>query len=116
MISLGRKDFPARKGELADALDDALHRFVEKPGLIVDLRSRVFPYVDEIAINLDNAILDSSPHPWPRPKAKLRSLSKRPSSVSAAASWPCQGFRSMSGWKSETWSLIKDSMRTATPF
>ncbi len=63
MISLGRKDFPARKGELADALDDALHRFVEKPGLIVDLRSRVFPYVDEIAINLDNAILDSSPPP-----------------------------------------------------
>ena len=60
MISLGRKDFPPRKGELAEALDDALHRFVEKPGPIVDLRSRVFPYVDEIAINLDNAILDSS--------------------------------------------------------
>ena len=60
MLSLGRKDFPSPKGELAEALDDALHRFVEKPGPIVELRSRVFPYVDEIAINLDNAILDSS--------------------------------------------------------
>jgi hypothetical protein len=63
MISLGRKDFPSPKGELAEALDDALHRFIEKPGPIVDFRSRVFPYVDEIAINLDNAILDSSPPP-----------------------------------------------------
>lgn len=63
MISLGRKDFPSPKGELAEVLDEALHRFVEKPGPIVELRSRVFPYVDEIAINLDNAILDSSPPP-----------------------------------------------------
>jgi hypothetical protein len=63
MISLGRKDFPSPKAELAEALDEALHRFVEKPGPIVDLRSRVFPYVDEIAINLDNAMLDSSPPP-----------------------------------------------------
>src|SRR5438270_2430081 len=61
MISLGRKDFPSRKGELTEALDEALHRFVEKPGPIVDLRSRVFPYVDEIAINLDGAIIDLSP-------------------------------------------------------
>jgi hypothetical protein len=63
MISLRRKDFPSPRGELAEALDDALHRFVEKPGQIVDLRSRVFPYVDELAINLDNAILDSSAPP-----------------------------------------------------
>jgi hypothetical protein len=61
MISLGRKDFPARKNDLAQALDDAAHRFVEKPGSIVDLRARVFPYVDEITINLDGAILDPSP-------------------------------------------------------
>src|SRR5205085_1099081 len=63
MISLGRKDFPSPRGELAEALDDALHRFVEKPGAIVDLRSRVFPLVDEIRINLDGAIVDSSPPP-----------------------------------------------------
>jgi hypothetical protein len=63
MISLGRKDFPSPRGDLADALDDAIHRFVEKPGPIVDLRSRVFPLVDEIRINLDGAIADSSPPP-----------------------------------------------------
>ena len=63
MISLGRKDFPSPRGDLAEALDDALHRFVEKPGPIVDLRSRVFPLVDEIRINLDGAIVDSSPPP-----------------------------------------------------
>ena len=63
MLSLGRKDFPSPKGELAEALDDALHRFIEKPGPIVELRSRVFPYVDEIAINLDSAMIDSSRSP-----------------------------------------------------
>jgi hypothetical protein len=63
MISLGRKDFPSPRGDLADALDDALHQFVEKPGQIVDLRSRVFPLVDEIRVNLDGAIIDSSPPP-----------------------------------------------------
>jgi hypothetical protein len=63
MISLGRKDFPSPRGDLAEALDDALHRFVEKPGQIVDLRSRVFPLVDEIRINLDGAIVDSSLSP-----------------------------------------------------
>src|SRR5947199_2774495 len=60
MISLGRKDFPSPRGELADALDDALHRFVEKAGQIVELRSRVFPLVDEIRVNLDGAIIDFS--------------------------------------------------------
>jgi hypothetical protein len=60
MLNLGRKDFPSPRGELAEALDVALHRFVEKPGQIVDLRSRVFPLVDEIRINLDGAIVDSA--------------------------------------------------------
>lgn len=68
MISLGRKDFPSPRGDLAEALDDALHRFVEKPGTIVDLRSRVFPLVDEIRINLDGAIVDSSPPPFAKPE------------------------------------------------
>ncbi len=63
MISLGRKDFPSPRGDLADALDDALHRFFEKPGQIVDLRSRVFPLVDEVRVNLDGAILDFSDPP-----------------------------------------------------
>src|SRR5205085_8000546 len=63
MIPLGRKDFPSPSQDLAQALDDALHRFVQKPGRIVDLRSRVFPLVDEIRINLDGANFDSPPPP-----------------------------------------------------
>ncbi|HME87936.1 MAG TPA: hypothetical protein VKE30_01840 [Chthoniobacterales bacterium] len=61
MLSLGRKDFPSPRDNLAGALDHALRHFVQKPGKIVDLRSRVFPLVDEIRINLDGAKLDSPP-------------------------------------------------------
>jgi hypothetical protein len=61
MIPLGRKDVPSPRQDLAQALDDALHRFVQKSGRIIDLRSRVFPLVDEIRINLDGAKLDSPP-------------------------------------------------------
>ncbi|HJX98459.1 MAG TPA: hypothetical protein VJ281_06245 [Chthoniobacterales bacterium] len=63
MIPLFRKLFPSHKADLVEALDEALHRFVEKPGPIVDLRSRVFPYVDEIGINLDGGMIDLSPPP-----------------------------------------------------
>ena len=55
MIPLGQKNFPSSKDELAQALDAALRRFVKKTGPVVDVRSRVFPYLDEIAINLDGA-------------------------------------------------------------
>jgi len=61
MIPLGRKDFPSPKDDLAQALDAALHRFAQKSGRIIDLRSRVFPLVDEIRINLDGAKFDSPP-------------------------------------------------------
>jgi hypothetical protein len=61
MIPLFRKLFPSHKADLTEALDEALHRFVEKPGTIVDLRARVFPYIDLIAINLDGGIVDPSP-------------------------------------------------------
>ena len=70
MISLGRKDFPSPRGDLAEALDDALHRFVEKPGQIVELRSRVFPLVDEVRINLDGAIVDFSAPPLAEPEGE----------------------------------------------
>src|SRR5947209_2474995 len=59
MISLGRKDVPSPREDLAQALDATLHRFVQKSGRIVDLRSRVFPLVDEIRVNLDGAKFDS---------------------------------------------------------
>jgi hypothetical protein len=63
MLNLGRKDFPSPRDDLARALDMALHRFVQKSGQIAHLRSRVFPLVDEIRINLDNAKIDSPPPP-----------------------------------------------------
>ncbi len=63
MIPLQQKKFPDSKSDLAGALDSALRRFVKKEGEIVTVSARVFPYLDEIAINLDNAKLDSSPPP-----------------------------------------------------
>jgi len=63
VISLGRKDFPSPRDDLAQALDAALHRFAQKSGRIVDLRSRVFPLVDEIRINLDGAKVNSPTPP-----------------------------------------------------
>ncbi|HEX4638617.1 MAG TPA: hypothetical protein VH170_03945 [Chthoniobacterales bacterium] len=70
MIPLFRKDFPSRKADLSEALDETVHRFVEKPGPIVDVRARVFPYVDEIAVNLDGAIIDLSPPPLANPEGE----------------------------------------------
>jgi hypothetical protein len=65
MIALHRKQFPSSKTELAEALDQALRLSVNKPGPIVEVHSRVFPYLDEIAINLDGARIDSLPSPPP---------------------------------------------------
>jgi hypothetical protein len=65
MIPLYRKQFPASKAELAEAIDQALRRCVQKAGPIVEIHSRVFPYLDEIAINLDGAKIDSVPPPVP---------------------------------------------------
>ena len=70
MIPLFRNLFPSHKADLGEALDEALHRFVEKPGPIVELRSRVFPYVDEIAIDLNGGIIDLSPPPLAKPEGE----------------------------------------------
>jgi len=72
MLPLFRKDFPSPRDDLAHALDAALHRFVQKSGPIVDLRSRVFPLVDEIRINLDGAKLDSPPPPPGKAEGKTQ--------------------------------------------
>jgi hypothetical protein len=64
MIPLSRKQFPSSKADLAQALDEALHRYASKDGQIVDVHARVFPYLDEIAINLDGAQLKL---PLPQP-------------------------------------------------
>jgi hypothetical protein len=72
VFPLFRKDFPSPRQDLAQALDGALHRFVKKTGQIVDLRSRVFPLVDEIRINLDGAKIDSHPPPMARAEGETQ--------------------------------------------
>jgi hypothetical protein len=59
MLPLRCKNLPSSRQELAEALDRALRQFVQKDGPIVEVHSRVFPYVDEIALNLDRARFDS---------------------------------------------------------
>ncbi|HET9417803.1 MAG TPA: hypothetical protein VFO30_00545, partial [Chthoniobacterales bacterium] len=61
MFPLQRRSLPASKDELANAVEEGLRRFVHKTGPIVDVRSRVFPYIDEIVINLDGAKIDALP-------------------------------------------------------
>jgi hypothetical protein len=61
MLSLFRKNFPSSKDELAQALNEALRRLAPKSNPLCDVRSRVFPYIDEIAINLDREQFDSLP-------------------------------------------------------
>jgi len=86
MIPLYRKQFPSAKADLAQALDESAHRFVPKDGQIVDLRSRVFPYVDEIAVNLDGAQFNSMPPAPPKPQGEtLPALEAAALTVSARA-------------------------------
>ena len=66
MIRLNRKQFPSSKTDLAQALDEAAHRLIPKEGQIVEVRSRVFPYIDQIVVNLDGAKLNSAPPPPPK--------------------------------------------------
>lgn len=66
VIPLNRKQFPSSKADLAEALEETAHRFVPKDGRIVELRARVFPYIDEIAVNADGAKFDTAPPSGPR--------------------------------------------------
>jgi hypothetical protein len=58
VIPLSKNQVPSSKGELAEALNEAVARFVKKPGTLVTVHARVFPYLDEIAVNLDGAELN----------------------------------------------------------
>ena len=70
VIPLNRKQFPSSKSELFQALEEAAHRFIPKTGEIVDLRSRVFPYIDEIAVNADGTHFDQPPPPLTTPQGE----------------------------------------------
>jgi hypothetical protein len=59
MFQLGSKNFPQSAGDFERALEESLRQYVRKDGPIVTVSSRVFPYFDQIAINLDGAQFDS---------------------------------------------------------
>lgn len=59
MFQLGSKIFPQSARDFERALDERLRQFVRKDGPIVTASSRVFPYFDLIAINLDGAQFDA---------------------------------------------------------
>ena len=63
MIPLAGPKLPASREELARAIEQALRRHVTKSGSMVEVRSRVFPYLDELLINLDGARFESAPPP-----------------------------------------------------
>lgn len=66
MFALGLKDFPQSVADFERAIDESLRRYARKEGPIVTVSSRVFPYFDDISINLDGAHFDSRiPRPSP---------------------------------------------------
>lgn len=60
MFPLNSKDFPQSASDFERAMEESLRRYIRKEGPIVTVSSRVFPYFDEIAINLDGARIDSA--------------------------------------------------------
>jgi hypothetical protein len=72
VIPLHRTQFPNSKAELAEAMDGSLRRYVHKEGPLVTISARVFPYLDEIAINFDGARLDSKLPPFPKAVGETR--------------------------------------------
>jgi hypothetical protein len=66
MIPLAANKLPSSREELSHAIEEALRRYVNKSGPLVQVRARVFPYLDELLINLDRARFDSAP-PAPPP-------------------------------------------------
>ena len=65
MVPLNRYQLPASKDELAAALEEELRRHVHKRSPMVEVRSRVWPYIDEISVNLDRATIDPPLRPPP---------------------------------------------------
>lgn len=66
MIPLNGERFPNSKAELAAALDESLRRYVRKDKPVVEVSSRVFPYLDDISINFDGAEIKSDLPPPPK--------------------------------------------------
>gem|GEM_PF-790052 len=61
MFLLQSNDVPENADELARAIEESLRQYVRGSEPLVSVRLRVFPYYDEVRINLDKAELDSKP-------------------------------------------------------
>ncbi len=72
VIPLHRTQFPNSKAELAEAMDESLRRYVQKSGPLVTISARVFPYLDEIAINFDGAQLQATLPPLSKPVGETK--------------------------------------------
>lgn len=72
MFLLHSKDFPSSTDEFARALEESLRHHVRKDAPLVAVSSRVFPYFDEIAVNLDGAQFDSNLPALPQPTGKTK--------------------------------------------
>lgn len=73
VIPLHRKQFPNSKADLAEALNASLSEYVHKAEPMVAVYARVFPYLDEIAINFDGAQIEPRLPVFPKPVGETRS-------------------------------------------
>jgi hypothetical protein len=67
VISLHRVQFPNSKADLLQALEESLGRVIQKTESFVTISARVFPYLDEIALNFDGAQFDAHLPALPQP-------------------------------------------------
>jgi hypothetical protein len=72
MFLLNSKDVPENADELARAIEESIRPYVHGAAPLVAVRPRVFPYYDEIRINLDKAELDSKPPPIPTDLSEVK--------------------------------------------
>jgi hypothetical protein len=66
VIPLHRTKFPGSKAELAQAMTESLRSYFGGKEPVVMISARVFPYLDEIAINLEGAQFDGQLPAMPR--------------------------------------------------
>jgi hypothetical protein len=73
VLRLNRTQFPASKSELARAMTEGVRPYFSKGEPAVIVHARVFPYLDEIAVNFDDAQLDGTLPPLPKVMGETKS-------------------------------------------
>lgn len=91
MLPLNSRDFPQSSAEFERALEESLRRHIDKSGPIVTVAARVFPYLDEIAINLDDAKIDSVPPGPPALEGETKQACEAAAVTVAARNLSVQG-------------------------